>query len=94
MALNHDVLSPSKPEIGFVLRSLPLPSLRHTVLSLRDYGGQDVRRTVARLDPWPTRFLHTCRVGALQRQAVIEEFTKDRVLTSIYPMMGFHFALG
>ena len=82
MALNHDVLSPSKPVIGFVLRSLSLPSLRHTVLSLRDYGGQDVGRTVARL------------VGALQRQAVIEEFTKDRVLTSIYPMMGFHFALG
>ena len=55
--------------------------------------GADVSQIVARLGPWPTRFLHTRRVGALQRQAVIEESTKDWVLTAVDAMMDFHLAL-
>ena len=93
MALNHDVLSPSKPEIGFVLRSLPLPSLRHTVLSLRDCGGQDVGRTVARLDPWPARFLHLSSWGPPEAGCHRGIHQRHRVLTAFDAIMGFHLAL-
>ena len=55
--------------------------------------GADVSQIVARRDPWPARFLHTRRVGAVRTQTVIEEFTKDRVLTAFDAMMGFHIAL-
>ena len=88
-------VSTRKPEIGFVVPSLP----RHHFLHFDVQGfhpevmGADVSQIVARLDPWPACFLHTRRVGALQRQAVIEEFTKDRVLTPFKAMAGFHFVL-
>ena len=55
--------------------------------------GADVSQIVARRDPWPTRFLHTPQAGGLQTQTVIEEFTKDRALTSFNAMAGFHFVL-
>ena len=61
-------------------------------LLLKDYGGR-MQSTCCDANPYPARFLHTCRVGAFQRQAVIEEFTKDRVLTAFDAMMGFHLAL-
>ena len=55
--------------------------------------GADVSQIVARRDPWPARFLHTRRVGAVRTQTVIEEFTKDGVLTAFDGMMSFHLAL-
>ena len=55
--------------------------------------GADASQIVARLAPWPARFLHTRRVGAVRTQTVIEEFTKDRVLTAFDAMMGFHLCL-
>ena len=88
-------LSTRKPEIGFVVPSLP----RHYFLHFDVRGfhpevmGADVSQIVARRDPWPARFLHTRRVGAVRTQTVIEEFTKDRVLTAFDAMMGFHIAL-
>ena len=95
--MNRDALSHSKPEIGFVLGSLP----RHRFLHFDISGfhskimGADVSQIVARRDPWPARFLHTPQVGGLQTQTVIEEFTKDRVLsvTAFDAMMSLHLAL-
>ena len=73
---------------------------QHTTSFTSTYGvfhpeimGAAVSQIVERRDPWPTRFLHTPRVGGLQTQTVIEEFTKDRALTSFNAMAGFHFVL-
>ena len=75
-------LSTRKPEIGFVVPSLPSHYFLH--FDVRGFHpevmGADVGQIVARLAPWPARFIHTHRVGAVRTQTVIEEFTKDRVL--------------
>ena len=77
------------------MRSLPRHRFLHFDIRVftQRLWGQDARQIAARLDPWPARFPHTCRVEALQRQAFIEGFTKDRVLTAFDAMMGFHIAL-
>jgi len=42
---------------------------------------QDVGQSVARLDPWPARLFTYSSSWGLQRQAIIEEFTRSRVFT-------------
>ena len=92
--MNHDVLSIRKPEASSCVLYQDTASFTSTYGAFTQrLWGQDVGQTVARLDPWPARFLHTSRVGALQRQAVIEKFSRDRALTSINAMMGLHLAL-
>ena len=93
--LNPDVLSPKEAR-NWLFRafSTKIASFTSTYGTFTQrLQGQDVGQTFARLDPWPARLLHSRRVGALQRPAAIENFTKDRVLTSINAMVDFHFAL-